>query len=102
MKTKSVLLTVCLFLFALLSPLSAIDIKGDYQVATADRGIWYRWSELPGDIRELFQNTKDNHAKEAELWYHLGTLTATYTYHPDDSLKFSQFNLYGSNQNFVG
>ena len=94
MKTKSVLLTVCLFLFALLSPLSAIDIKGDYQVATADRGIWYRWSELPGDIRELFQNTKDNNAKEAELWYHLGTLTATYTYHPDDSLKFSQFYLY--------
>ena len=94
MKTKSVLLTVCLFLFALLSPLSAIDIKGDYQVATADRGIWYRWSELPGDIRELFQNTKDNYAKEAELWYHLGTLTATYTYHPDDSLKFSQFYLY--------
>ena len=94
MKTKSVLLTVCLFLFALLSPLSAIDIKGDYQVATADRGIWYRWSELPGDIRELFQNTNGNYAKEAELWYHLGTLTATYTYHPDDSLKFSKFSLY--------
>jgi len=73
MKLKRFLFVSCILLLCYL-PIMAANITGSYTPATADRDIWYLWSDLPSDIRAYYQNLNIGD-KADHLYYHLGKLT---------------------------